>query len=294
MLYVVKDKSENRKEHMRVIKAETVVDAVRKMCIEANFNLNKDMENALINGLQKEESPIGQQILKDLLKNAEIAKNKRVPMCQDTGMVVVFVEIGEEVFVEGNLKEAINEGIRQGYKEGFLRKSIVSDPILRENTKDNTPGVIHYDFVTGDGLKITVAPKGFGSENMGRLKLLKPSDGIEGIKEFIIETVELAGPNPCPPIVIGVGIGGTMDEVTKIAKKALLRPVNEKSNLEHIAKLEVQVLEAVNNLGIGPQGLGGRVTALGVNIETYATHIAGLPVAVNINCHASRHLEVIL
>ena len=294
MLYVVKDKSENRKEHMRVIKAETVVDAVRKMCIESNFNLNKDMENALINGLQKEESPIGQQILKDLLKNAEIAKNKRVPMCQDTGMVVVFVEIGEEVFVEGNLKEAINEGIRQGYKEGFLRKSIVSDPILRENTKDNTPGVIHYDFVTGDGLKITVAPKGFGSENMGRLKLLKPSDGIEGIKEFIIETVELAGPNPCPPIVIGVGIGGTMDEVTKIAKKALLRPVNENSNLEHIAKLEAQVLEAVNNLGIGPQGLGGRVTALGVNIETYATHIAGLPVAVNINCHASRHLEVIL
>ena len=294
MLYVVKDKSENRKEHMRVIKAETVVDAVRKMCIEANFNLNKDMENALINGLEKEESPIGQQILKDLLKNAEIAKNKRVPMCQDTGMVVVFVEIGEEVFVEGNLKEAINEGIRQGYKEGFLRKSIVSDPILRENTKDNTPGVIHYDFVTGDGLKITVAPKGFGSENMGRLKLLKPSDGIEGIKEFIIETVELAGPNPCPPIVIGVGIGGTMDEVTKIAKKALLRPVNENSNLEHIAKLEAQVLEAVNNLGIGPQGLGGRVTALGVNIETYATHIAGLPVAVNINCHASRHLEVIL
>ena len=294
MLYVVKDKSENRKEHMRVIKAETVVDAVRKMCIEANFNLNKDMENALINGLQKEESPIGQQILKDLLKNAEIAKNKRVPMCQDTGMVVVFVEIGEEVFVEGNLKEAINEGIRQGYKEGFLRKSIVSDPILRENTKDNTPGVIHYDFVTGDGLKITVAPKGFGSENMGRLKLLKPSDGIEGIKEFIIETVELAGPNPCPPIVIGVGIGGTMDEVTKIAKKALLRPVNENSKLQHIAKLEDEILEAVNDLGIGPQGLGGRVTALGVNIETYATHIAGLPVAVNINCHASRHLEVIL
>jgi len=279
---------------MRVIKAETVVDAVRKMCIEANFNLNKDMENALINGLEKEESPIGQQILKDLLKNAEIAKNKRVPMCQDTGMVVVFVEIGEEVFVEGNLKEAINEGIRQGYKEGFLRKSIVSDPILRENTKDNTPGVIHYDFVTGDGLKITVAPKGFGSENMGRLKLLKPSDGIEGIKEFIIETVELAGPNPCPPIVIGVGIGGTMDEVTKIAKKALLRPVNENSKLQHIAKLEDEILEAVNDLGIGPQGLGGRVTALGVNIETYATHIAGLPVAVNINCHASRHLEVIL
>jgi len=279
---------------MRVIKAETVVDGVRKMCMEANFNLNKDMENALINGLQKEESPIGQQILKDLLKNAEIAKNKRVPMCQDTGMVVVFVEIGEEVFVEGNLKEAINEGIRQGYKEGFLRKSIVSDPILRENTKDNTPGVIHYDFVTGDGLKITVAPKGFGSENMGRLKLLKPSDGIEGIKEFIIETVELAGPNPCPPIVIGVGIGGTMDEVTKIAKKALLRPVNENSKLQHIAKLEDEILEAVNDLGIGPQGLGGRVTALGVNIETYATHIAGLPVAVNINCHASRHLEVIL
>lgn len=294
MLYVVKDKSENRKESMRVIKTETVIDAVRKMCIEANFNLNKDMEKALTKGLTKEESPIGKQILKDLLKNAEIAKNKRVPMCQDTGMVVVFVEIGEEVFVEGNLKDAINEGIRQGYIEGFLRKSIVSDPIIRENTKDNTPGVIHYDFVKGDALKITLGAKGFGSENMGRLKMLKPSDGIEGIKDFILETVALAGPNPCPPIVIGVGIGGTMDEVTKIAKKALMRPIDEKSNLEHIAKLEAEVLAAVNDLGIGPQGLGGRVTALGVNIETYATHIAGLPVAVNINCHASRHLEVIL
>ena len=279
---------------MRVIEADVVIDAVKKMCMAANFNLNEDMQEALAIGLKKEVSPIGKQILKDLLKNAEIAKNKSVPMCQDTGMVVVFVEIGEEVFFKGNLKRAINEGIRQGYNEGFLRKSIVSDPIIRENTKDNTPGVIHYDFVPGDQLKITVAPKGFGSENMGRLKMLKPSDGIKGIKDFIIETVEIAGANPCPPIVIGVGIGGTMDEVTKIAKKALTRPIDQKSNLEHIAKLEADVLAAVNALGIGPQGLGGRVTALGVNIETYPTHIAGLPVAVNINCHASRHLEVIL
>lgn len=279
---------------MRVIEAKKIIDAVRKMCIEANFNLNNDMKNALSNGLEKEESPIGKQILTDLLKNAEIAKNKRVPMCQDTGMVVVFVEIGEEVHVQGNLKTAINEGIRQGYREGFLRKSIVSDPIIRENTKDNTPGVIHYDFVKGDQLKITIAPKGFGSENMGRLKMLKPSDGIEGIKAFILETVEIAGPNPCPPIVIGVGIGGTMDEVTKIAKKALMRPIDESSPVEYIANLEADVLKTVNDLGIGPQGLGGRITALGVNIETYPTHIAGLPVAVNINCHASRHLEVIL
>lgn len=279
---------------MRVIQSKEVVDAVRKMCIEANFNLNKDMKEALEKGFDQEESPIGKQIIKDLLKNAEIAKNKRVPMCQDTGMVVVFVEIGEEVFVEGNLKTAINEGIRQGYIEGYLRKSIVSDPIIRENTKDNTPGVIHYDFVKGNDLKITIAPKGFGSENMGRLKMLKPSDGIEGIKDFILETVEIAGPNPCPPIVIGVGIGGTMDEVTKIAKKALMRPIDKNNPLKHIADLEDEILDAVNDLGIGPQGLGGRITALGVNIETYPTHIAGLPVAVNINCHASRHLEVIL
>lgn len=279
---------------MRVIEVNTVINAVRKMCMEANFNLNKDMKDALKLGLEKEESPIGKQIIKDILENAEIAKNKKVPMCQDTGMVVVFVEIGENLYVKGNLKDAINEGIRQGYQEGYLRKSIVSDPILRENTKDNTPGVIHYDFVKGNQLKITIAPKGFGSENMGRLKMLKPSDGIEGIKDFILETVEIAGPNPCPPIVIGVGIGGTMDEVTKIAKKALMRPIDQKSSLEHIAELEEDILAAVNDLGIGPQGLGGRVTALGVNIETYPTHIAGLPVAVNINCHASRHLEVII
>jgi len=279
---------------MRVIEAKMIITAVKNMCIEANFNLNEDMKKALEIGYEKEESPIGKQIIKDILKNAEIAKNKRVPMCQDTGMVVAFVEIGEEVFIQGNIKEAINEGIRQGYTEGFLRKSIVSDPLIRNNTKDNTPGVIHYDFVKGDQLKITITPKGFGSENMGRLKMLKPSDGVEGIKKFILETVEMAGPNPCPPIVVGVGIGGTMDEVTKIAKKALMRPIQEKSPLEHIAKLESEVLEKINDLGIGPQGLGGRVTALGINIETYPTHIAGLPVAVNINCHASRHLEVIL
>lgn len=279
---------------MRKIDSNDIVKNVKRMCMESNFNLTSDIENALKEGLKNEESPIGKNILENILENSKIAKNDKVPMCQDTGMVVVFVEIGEEVFIEGNIKEAINEGIRQGYTEGFLRKSVVSDPIIRENTKDNTPAVIYYDFVKGDKLKITIAPKGFGSENMGKLKMLKPSDGLEGVKKFVIETVSEAGPNPCPPIVVGVGIGGTMDKVTQIAKKALIRPIDSSNKVGYVKDLEKELLEEINKLGIGPQGLGGRTTALGVNIETYPTHIAGLPVAVNINCHASRHMEVIL
>lgn len=279
---------------MRIIKEEAIIESVKKMCMDANYQLNEDILMALKTGLDHEESPIGRGILKDILKNADIARTNNVPMCQDTGMAVVFVEIGSDIHVEGNMTKAINEGVRQGYMEGFLRKSVVLDPIIRNNTKDNTPAVIHYDFVDGDQLKITLAPKGFGSENMGALKMLKPSDGLEGVKNFVIETVEKAGPNPCPPIVVGVGIGGTMDQVTKIAKKALLRDIRKSNDVEYLADLEKDLLEAINNLGIGPQGLGGRTTALSVNVETYATHIAGLPVAVNINCHASRHLEVIL
>ena len=279
---------------MRIINTDNIVNAVKKMCIESNFNLNSDIKNALKEGEKKEESPIGQEILKNILINADISEKNRVPMCQDTGMVVVFAEIGEEIFIDGNIKDAINEGVRLGYREGFLRKSIVSDPIYRENTNDNTPAVIHYDFVKGNKLKLTIAPKGFGSENMGKLKMLKPSDGIEGVRKFILETVGEAGPNPCPPIVVGVGIGGTMDKVTEIAKKASIRPINEYNKIKYIEEFEKQMLLDINKLGIGPQGLGGTVTAIGVNVEIFPTHIAGLPVAVNISCHATRHMEVIL
>ena len=279
---------------MRIINTDDIVNVVKKMCIESNFNLNSDIKNALKEGEKKEESPIGQEILKNILINADISEKNRVPMCQDTGMVVVFVEIGEEVFIDGNIKDAINEGVRLGYREGFLRKSVVSDPIYRENTNDNTPAVIHYDFVKGNQLKLTIAPKGFGSENMGKLKMLKPSDGIEGVREFILKTVSEAGPNPCPPIVVGVGIGGTMDKVTEIAKKASIRPINECNKVKYIEEFEKQMLIDINKLGIGPQGLGGTVTAIGVNVEIFPTHIAGLPVAVNISCHATRHMEVIL
>jgi len=279
---------------MRIINTDNIVNAVKKMCIESNFNLNSDIKNALKEGKEKEESPIGKEILKNILINADISEKNRVPMCQDTGMVVVFAEIGEEIFIDGNIKDAINEGVRLGYREGFLRKSIVSDPIYRENTNDNTPAVIHYDFVKGNKLKLTIAPKGFGSENMGKLKMLKPSDGIEGVRKFILETVGEAGPNPCPPIVVGVGIGGTMDKVTEIAKKASIRPINEYNKIKYIEEFEKQMLLDINKLGIGPQGLGGTVTAIGVNVEIFPTHIAGLPVAVNISCHATRHMEVIL
>ncbi|GFR36456.1 fumarate hydratase [Thermobrachium celere] len=235
------------------------------------------------------------KILDILIKNSEIAENEKMPMCQDTGMAVVFMEIGQDVhIVGGNLEDAINEGVRQGYIEGYLRKSVVKDPLDRVNTKDNTPAIIHYSIVPGDKIKITVAPKGFGSENMSRLKMLKPADGVEGVKKFVLETVKEAGPNPCPPIVVGVGIGGTFEKAAFLAKKALLRSVDEENKNPYYAQLEKELLEEINKLGIGPQGFGGLTTCLGVNIEVYATHIAGLPVAVNINCHATRHKEAVI
>lgn len=277
---------------MREISVKEITRNLKEMSMEANFILSKDIKKALTENQENEASPIGKAILGDIITNYEIAEDKQVPMCQDTGMAVVFIEIGQDVhFVDGNLTDAINEGIRQGYQEGFLRKSVVKDPLLRENTKDNTPAVIHIDIVDGDQVKLTLAPKGFGSENMSRSKMLKPSDGTQGVEDFIVETVSLAGPNPCPPIVVGVGIGGTLEKAALIAKKSLTRSIDESSKLEHIKALEENVIKRINNLGIGPQGLGGTTTALGVNIEVYPTHIAGLPVVVNINCHAARHVE---
>lgn len=280
---------------MRKISVEKITEAVEAMCQEANFDLCEDVKQALVQFEKQEASPIGKGILKDILNNASLAAEKRVPMCQDTGMTVVFVELGQEVYLmDGDLEEAINEGIRRGYAEGYLRKSVVKDPLIRENTKDNTPGVIHLKLVPGDKIKITVAPKGFGSENMSRMKMLKPSDGVEGVKAFVLEAVSEAGPNPCPPIVVGVGIGGTIEKAALIAKESLMRPLQSHHQDAHIAQLEDELLEAINKLGIGPQGLGGTTTALGINIETYPTHIAGLPVVVNINCHAARHVMRIL
>lgn len=280
---------------MRKLSVHLITEAISEMCQEANFDLCKDVKDTLVAFETKEVSPIGKGILADIIKNAELAKEKRVPMCQDTGMAVVFVEVGQEVQLEdGGLTDAINAGIRKGYTDGFLRKSVVKDPLNRVNTKDNTPGIIHYDIVPGDEIKITVAPKGFGSENMSRMKMLKPSDGIEGVRAFVLETVSLAGPNPCPPIVVGVGIGGTIEKAAFIAKKSLMRDLDSQNPLEHIASLEVELLEAINKLGIGPQGLGGLTTAIGVNVEVFPTHIAGLPVVVNINCHAARHVTRVL
>lgn len=277
---------------MRIIKSKSIVKQVSEMCKKINYELSKDVVDRIKGLLDQEKSDIGRDILESLIENINIAKEKQVPLCQDTGMAVFFVEIGQELIIEGNLKDAINEGVRKGYKEGYLRNSVVSDPFIRKNTEDNTPAIIHYDFVKGDKLKIKFAPKGFGSENMSRLKMLKPSDGIEGVREFIIETVKMAGSNPCPPIIVGVGIGGTMDKASEIAKLSLFRNLNQSSDKEHIKKLEDELLIEINELGIGPQGLGGTTTALSVNIETFPTHIAGLPVAVNINCHAARHIEV--
>ncbi len=280
---------------MKTITIEEISAAVEKLCIDANYYLNSDIANCLKSGLVIEESDTGKEVLKQLLENAIIAKEENMAICQDTGMAVIFIDIGQEVsIVNGNLTDAINEGVRNGYQKGYLRKSVVSDPLIRQNTGDNTPAVIHYNITSGDKLKITVAPKGFGSENMSSLKMLKPSDGLEGVKKFILETVSNAGPNPCPPIVVGVGIGGTMEKAALLAKKALLRPINECSPLPHIKELEEEMLTSINKLGIGPAGLGGKVTALGLNIEVFPTHIAGLPVAVNINCHATRHAEIIL
>lgn len=280
---------------MKDIDVKSVIEAVKKLCMDANYYLNNDIKEAMENGLAVEKSPIGSEVLEKLLLNAELAARKKAAICQDTGMAVVFVTMGQEVHITGGaLSDAINEGVRRGYKEGYLRKSVVGDPIERMNTGDNTPAVIHYDIVPGDALKIELAPKGFGSENMSALKMLKPSDGIEGVKSFILETVDKAGPNPCPPIVVGVGIGGTMEKATLLAKRALLRPVDKRSGIGYVRELEAELLEKINELGIGPAGLGGTNTALAVNVETYPTHIAGLPVAVNINCHVTRHAEIVL
>lgn len=280
---------------MREIHIEEVVSVVRELCIEANYNLSNDIKNALVRSEKEETWDLAKDILDKIIINSEIAKNERMPICQDTGMTCIFIEIGQDIhIIGGSLEDAVNEGVRRGYKDGYLRKSIVNDPINRINTKDNTPAIIYYDIVQGDKLKITVAPKGFGSENMSQIKMLKPSEGLQGVKEFVIRVVKEAGPNPCPPIVIGVGIGGTFDKAAYLAKKALLRPINIRNNDEFYCKLEDELLNEINNLGIGPQGFGGKTTALGVNIETYPTHIAGLPVAVNINCHVTRHKEVVL
>lgn len=280
---------------MRNIDVDKIIEVVKNLCIQANYILNKDIRNAMESGLSIEESPIGNEILKKLLLNADLATEKQVAICQDTGMAVVFVTLGQEIHIAGgSLAEAINEGVRRGYRDGYLRKSVVGDPIERVNTGDNTPAVIHYDIVPGDIFKIELAPKGFGSENMSALKMLKPSDGLEGVKAFILDTVDKAGPNPCPPIVVGVGIGGTMEKASLLAKRALLRPIDRRSGIEYVKNLEIEMLEKINQLGIGPAGLGGTNTALAVNVETYPTHIAGLPVAVNISCHVTRHAEALL
>lgn len=278
---------------MRKINVDNIRDAVKQLSIEANYFLGEDIKDALKEYKEKETWNLATDILEKIIVNSEIANNEHMPMCQDTGMTCVFLEIGQDVhLVGGNLEEFINEGVRRGYEEGFLRKSVVNDPLKRVNTKDNTPAVIYYEIVPGDKVKITVAPKGFGSENMSKIAMLKPSDGIEGVKKFILETVKQAGPNPCPPMVIGVGIGGTFDKAAYLAKKALLRPINIRNKDNYYSELEAELLCKINKLGIGPQGFGGRTTALGLNIETYPTHIAGLPVAVNINCHATRHKEI--
>lgn len=280
---------------MREIKAGDITAAVKKLCIDSNYYLNDDIRKRLKEAKDAETYPTAKGILDIITKNADIAKNDKMPICQDTGMTVVFIELGQEVHViDGSIEDAINEGVRQGYKEGYLRKSVVSDPLQRVNTKDNTPAVIYYNIVKGDKIKITVAPKGFGSENMSQIKMLKPADGVEGVKDFILKVVEDAGPNPCPPMVVGVGIGGTFDRAALLAKKALVRSTDIRNSNPYYANLEEELLNKINKLGIGPQGFGGHTTALAVNIETYATHIAGLPVAVNINCHVTRHGEIIL
>ncbi len=278
---------------MKEINVSDIINAVESLCIEANLYLNKDIKEALERNSKVEESVIGCSVLESLVKNADIAANEGLPICQDTGMAVLFVELGQEVhIIGGNLEEALNEGVRRGYQKGSLRKSVVEDPIRRKNTGDNTPAVIYYDIVPGEKLTIHITPKGFGSENMSVIKMLKPSDGIEGVKKTVLDAVSVAGANPCPPIIVGVGIGGTMDKAALIAKKALMRPINERNPDPYYKALEEELLESINKLGIGPAGLGGRITALGINIDTYPTHIAGLPVAVNIGCHATRHKSV--
>lgn len=275
---------------IRTVHVKEITENIKEMCIEANHFLSEDMEEAMKNALTQEKAPLGCQILKQLQENLQIAGVDRIPICQDTGMAVIFLEIGQDIHFEGgSLEEAVNEGVRQGYEEGYLRKSVVRDPLIRENTRDNTPAVIHYELVPGDQVKITVAPKGFGSENMSRVFMLKPADGIEGVKNAVITAVKEAGPNACPPMVVGVGIGGTFEKCALLAKKALTRPVNEHSEIPYIKETEEELLQSINGLGIGPGGLGGTTTALAVNINTYATHIAGLPVGINICCHVNRH-----
>lgn len=275
---------------MKTINVSEITKNIKEMCIEANHFLTSDMDEALKNAVNTEKSLLGKQILNQLQDNLQIAGNDMIPICQDTGMAVIFMEIGQEVHFEGgSLEDAINEGVRQGYVDGFLRKSVVKDPLIRENTKDNTPAIIHYEVVTGDKVKITVAPKGFGSENMSRIFMLKPADGIEGVKNAILTAVKDAGPNACPPMVVGVGVGGTFEKCALMAKKALTRPVNEHSEIPYVKEMEEELLDKINCTGIGPGGLGGTTTALAVNINTYPTHIAGLPVAVNICCHVNRH-----
>ena len=275
---------------MREVNVDKVTENIKEMCIEANHFLTDDMKKVFKNAVASEKSPLGKQVLNQLNENLDIAANDMIPICQDTGMAVVFINVGQDVhFTGGNITDAINEGVRQGYVEGFLRKSVVNDPIIRENTKDNTPAVIHYNIVPGDKVDITVAPKGFGSENMSRVFMLKPADGIEGVKDAILTAVKDAGPNACPPMVIGVGIGGTFEKCALLAKKALTRNVEEESPVPYVRELEKEMLEKINKLGIGPGGLGGTQTALAINVETYPTHIAGLPVAVNMCCHVNRH-----
>lgn len=280
---------------MREVNVDKVTENIKEMCIEANHFLTDDMKKVFKNAVVSEESPLGKQVLNQLNENLDIAANDMIPICQDTGMAVVFINVGQDVhFTNGNITDAINEGVRQGYVDGYLRKSVVNDPIIRENTKDNTLAVIHYNIVPGDKVDITVAPKGFGSENMSRIFMLKPADGIEGVKNAILTAVKDAGPNACPPMVVGVGIGGTFEKCALLAKKALTRNVEEESPVKYVRELEREMLDKINRLGIGPGGLGGTQTALAINIETYPTHIAGLPVAVNICCHVNRHAHRVI
>ena len=280
---------------MRRINVETITQNIKEMCIEANHFLSPDMKKVFDEAAASEESPLGRQILGQLEENLCIAGEEMIPICQDTGMAVVFIKVGQDVhLIGGSLTDAINEGVRQGYVDGYLRKSVVKDPIYRENTKDNTPAIIHCEFVEGEQVEITVAPKGFGSENMSRIFMLKPADGIEGVKDAILTAVRDAGPNACPPMVVGVGIGGTFEKCAEMAKHALTRNLEEESPVEYVRDLEKEMLETINNLGIGPGGLGGRTTALAVNIETYPTHIAGLPVGINICCHVNRHAHRVI
>ena len=291
MLFTVVMSLNIRGKKMRSIHVDEISRNIKEMCIEANYTLSPDMDKAMKKAAGEEKSELGTKILNQLQENLVIADSEKIPICQDTGMAVVFVDIGQEIhFTGGQLEEAIHEGVRQGYTEGYLRKSVVKDPLERENTKDNTPAIIHYNIVPGDKVKITVAPKGFGSENMSRIFMLKPADGIEGVKNAILTAVKDAGPNACPPMVVGVGIGGTFEKCAILAKKALTRNLEEPSEIPYVRELEKEMLEKINSLGIGPGGLGGTTTALAVNINTYPTHIAGLPVAVNICCHVNRHV----